>query len=193
MSVTKYKDGLVSVAVDFDQAALLKLAVNAATGGMLDVMETAAEQVATDARAAWYSRDNVTRRTGKSGDIQVVTTISEHEVRVSIGSTDLKKAIYVHRSRATATEAVEIDEDEYRRLKVAKKKGGSVAIVFHARRNNPNQHIEFGKYYRVQALEITRDGKLLVPELVRKPGKIKFAAAIPAVKAAIAARLARGA
>lgn len=219
MSIVKYKEGGVSVAVDFDTAALLKLAVNAATGGVLDVMEKAAEEVAATARAEWYAKENVTRRTGKSGDIQVVTTVSEHEVRVSVGST-YEKAIYVHRSKATATEAVEIDYSEYLMLKAAKNRtesvirsrraakelteseyqklkralatSGKVATVFHAGRNNPEKGILYGRYYRVQALEITRDGKFLVPELVRKPAKLKFTSVIPQISAAIAARIGRG-
>lgn len=105
MAVVRYSQGGTTVTLTGPTASQLRDAVNRIAKGWLDRVEPEAERVAAQARAAWYGPEGVTRRTGKSGDIQAITTVSDGEVRVTIGSADTRLAgktgkpaiYYIHR------------------------------------------------------------------------------------------------
>ena len=88
MTTTRYTQGDVTVTVTDDVAAYVEeLARNALPAGLLDAMLAEANAQAGEARSAWYAPGSgVTRRSGRSGDIEVTTTVSDTEVRVSVGS-----------------------------------------------------------------------------------------------------------
>lgn len=87
--IRRYQDGDATVTIDGALEAFVLRAVRAASGGTLEIMEEAADALAAISRGQWY--DHVTRRTGLSGDIQAITTISEKQIKVSIGSTDARR------------------------------------------------------------------------------------------------------
>jgi len=185
MSTTRYTDGSVTVTLEGDLEQLVRQALDAAAGETVRVLEAAAEEVASVARAEWYdpSQGGVTRRTGKSGDIEVVTTVKPDEVTVSVGSTDLAKAIYVHRPGKLSTVPVEITRDDYYALK--RKGGPSAKTVFHAQKSDKTQGVEAGRYYRLDSNPLASDGKYVLTELVRRPMKVKAQALGPELAAAI--------
>lgn len=185
MSTIRYTDGSVTVELDGALEDLVRQALDAAAGETVRVLEAAAEEVATQARADWYDPANggVTRRTGKSGDIEVVTTVSPDEVTVSVGSTDLQKAIYVHRPGRLSTVPVEITRDDYYERK--RKGGPSASTVFHAKRSDKNAGVEAGKFYRLDPSPLASDGKFLLTEMVRRPMRVKAQALGPELAAAI--------
>jgi len=185
MSVTRFTNGSVTVTLDGGLEKLVRSALDAAAGETVRVMEAAAGEVAAQAKSAWYNpRTGVRRRTGKSGDIQVITTVSESEVRVSVGSTDVERVTKIHRAGPLSTVAQEIDAATYY---AAKRKGGALArTVFLAKKTDTGQGIEAGKYYRLAANPDASDGKYLIPELVRKPMTMKVKAITPALGRAIA-------
>jgi hypothetical protein len=104
-------------------------------GAALRTMEREAEVVAEEARREWYGPNGVTRETGKSGDIQVVTTVdlNRSEVVVSLGSTDDRRVVatrkrsrtgdtvqvgkpvvvYVHQPWGTSLQPKEVSRDEW--------------------------------------------------------------------------------
>jgi len=90
--VRRWTDGGVTVELVGDLEATILRMVEAAGGAALHVMEKAAEEVAASSRAQWYTL--VKRKTGLSGDIQVVTTISKDVIKVSVGSTDTRTVEY---------------------------------------------------------------------------------------------------
>lgn len=149
-------------------------ALDAASNETYGLLREAAESVRDDASRAWYDPKNggVTRRTGKSGDIRVVTEIGADTVKVSVGSTDLAKAKFVHRPGRLATEPEEISEADYQ---AAKRKGGIAAkLVFRARRDDREDGVVAGKTYRKVSDPDASDGKFLLPELVTKPGRARL-------------------
>ena len=188
MGVTRYKSGDVTVTLDGGLEAFVRKALEAAGGETLRIMEAAGTELATKARSDWYGGDGVTKRTGSSGDIVDVTTVSDREVRVSIGSTDLKKAKYVHRPGRLSTRDVEITDSEYW---AAKRAGGTEAqTVFRARKaGKAGSGIEVGRYYRSESNPKASDGKFLLAEFIRKPAAAKIKAITPELGRAIAARV----
>lgn len=101
---TRFTDGNVSMTLDGGMEQLVRRAVEAASKGSVQVLEAKGAALAQQATAAWYGPNGVYRVTGASGDIEVVTTVSETEVRVSVGSTDTElvrgkpRAMLVHRA-----------------------------------------------------------------------------------------------
>lgn len=183
MSTLRYNDGGVTVTLDGGLDAFVRQALDAAGGEALTIVEELAEEVAAEAGAAWYGPDGVTKRTGKSGQIDVVETVSPDEVRVSVGSLDLDKAKYVHRPGRLSTTVEEITKEVY---ETAKNRPGA-ALVFHARRDRPG--ITKGAYYRVVHNPLAKDGKYLLSELVTKPARARLKASATALGEAIAARV----
>lgn len=173
MATTRYSDGSTTITLDDGLEKFVRKALDAAAGETVRIMESAAEEVAAKARPEWYSPEKgVRRRTGTSGQIEVVTTVTPDQVTVSVGSTDLKKAKYVHRPGVTSLIASEVTEREYR---AAKEKGGIAAgLYFHARRTQPVANIEAGKFYKNVPNPKASDGKYLLSELLVKPGRAKF-------------------
>lgn len=187
MSTLRYTDGSVTVTLDEGLEDLVRRALDAAAGATVQVMERAAEKVAAQARADWYAADTgVTRQTGSSGDVRVVTTVTPDEVRVSVGSADLTKARYVHRPGPLSTVAEEISEADYY---AAKRAGGlRASTVFHARQSDAGRGVVAGKYYKRVPNPRAGDGKFLVVELVRRPMTAKVKAITPELGRAIAER-----
>lgn len=190
MPITRFTDGAVTVTLDGGLEEFVRRAIDAVAGETVRILEGAAEEVAAKARADWYApQTGVRRLTGRTGDVQVVTTISETEVRVSVGSTD-KAAIYVHRPGRLSTRATEITADDYA---ATKRKGGLQAtLVFHARQANKAAGIEAGRFYRRTHNTLASDGKYLLPVLIRAPMKAKVKDITPELGRAIAERMNRG-
>lgn len=121
MAVTRISSGSATVVLDAPDAAWVREAVSRAMGGALRALEAEAERVAADARREWYGPNGVERETGRSGDIQVVTTVdtAASEVRVGIGSADTRKAggkpvpVYVHRRWGKGLEPKAVTRDEW--------------------------------------------------------------------------------
>lgn len=190
MGSLRFTNGNATVTLDGGLEAFVRKVLDAAAGETVRVMETAAEELATDASSKWYAPGTgVTSRTGKSGAMDTVTSVSDTAVRVSVGSTDIGKAKYVHRPGRLSTKAVEITAAEYRE---EKGKGGLQAkLVFHAKKDRPDAGVKSGKWYRLTHNPKSSDGKFLLPELVTKPGKAKAKAIIADMGAAIAAKVGR--
>lgn len=183
---TVYRSGSVSVSLDEGLANFVRQAAEAASGGALSILEREAETVAQSARADWYGPDGVKRRTGTSGDIAVVTVVTDDEVRVSVGSTDLEKAKYVHRPGPLSRTVREITEADYWQ---AKRAGGIQAdLVFAARKGDSKRGIVAGRWYRSVANPLASDGKYLLAELIRKPMNRAVRAVTPEIGRAITDR-----
>lgn len=187
MGVTRYRDGDVTITLDGALEDLVKRAVDAAAGESVRVLQTRAEGVASRARASWYDPSTgVKRKTGASGDVQVVTTVTPSEVIVSVGSTDTRtsggkpRAALVHRPGPLSLIAEEVDQKAWWAWKRARKpvgkpgtKGGSDWIILVP---NPN----------------ASDGKQLLPLLVLKPAAVALQEALPELTAAFASRVGGG-
>lgn len=198
---TRYTSGGVTVTLSGELEEFVRRAVDQAAGATVRVMEAAAEEVATDARSWWYATGTgVTRRTGRSGDVEVVTTVSDEEVRVTVASTDTTtvrdargrsapRAAVIARPGVFSTLAVEIARTEYKRQKARGKPQSD--LVFHARRSKPSVGVESGKYYRLDHNPDASDGRYLVPELIQKPMRVKVKVITPELGRAIAARMGR--
>lgn len=91
MNTVRVRSGNTSATITGLDASTIRAMVERATGGAVRLLEETLEPVAANARREWYGPNGVERETGKSGDIQVVTTVdlSRAEARVSVGSTDL--------------------------------------------------------------------------------------------------------
>lgn len=97
--IRRYQDGDATVTIDGALEAFVLRAVRAASGGTLEIMEEAADAQAAISRGQWY--DHVTYRTGLSGDIQAITTISEKQIKVSVGSLDKRKVNFKNITKLT--------------------------------------------------------------------------------------------
>lgn len=96
MAVTRIKEGRVTVTLSDGLERFVRRALDAATNGAVEALEAALEPVAEKARAEWYGPNGVTRQTGKSGNIQVVTTVDpdRDRVMVAMGSLDDRRATW---------------------------------------------------------------------------------------------------
>ena len=189
MAVTRYTDGGVTVTLDGAMERLVRRALDAAGGETVRVMEAAAEEVATSSRAKWYDPETgVTKRTGKSGDVRVVTTVSLAEVRVSVGSTDTRtadkgrpRAVVIRRPGRLSLIGKAVSQGDWWEWKKAGKpvrKAGTPGI--------DNWIIEVPN-------PLASDGKYLVPELIRKPMRAKIKVITPEIAKAITAKIGGGA
>ncbi len=182
MGVTRYRDGNATVTLDGGLDNLVRNLLTAAQTESLRIMEQAAQGVADEARREWYGSSGVTRDTGQSGDIDVVTTFdaARDEVRVSVGSTDTRTAgrgnkpvaVYIHRPGRTSTIEKEVDREEFFKtpesLRVGYLKGKWIV-----KRANPK----------------ASDGKRLLPEYILKPMKAKVSAIAPDIARLIAKKV----
>ncbi len=168
MSVTRYRDGDVTVTLDGALQARVEEMVTAAGGETLRLMRAEAQAVADQARAEWYGPNGVTRQTGLSGDIVVTTTVSPDSVTVGLGSSDTRTsttgrgravnlALFVHRPGRLALTKRLVTRGEWWEWKKAGKpvgKGGS----------------PHGADWTIfESSGQASDGKHLMTELVRKP------------------------
>lgn len=145
----------------------------------------ALEPVAARARAEWYGPEGVTRETGRSGDIQVHTTIDANLqwVSITIGSTDVAmvkgrtgkarpRATAIHRPGALAQQTVELSKAEYwRRWRYNKDHGVETYDIWVAKKSYPERDIVAGRYYGKAPRDITGDGAFLLPKLVLNPAR----------------------
>ena len=187
MSALRFTDGSVTVTLDAGLDRFVRKALDAAAGETVRILETAMDEVDASASAAWYSKDGVTRRTGTSGNIERFTTVSDKEVRVSVGTTDLAKAKYMHRPGPLSLVVVEITRSEYNVTK--KQKGLTAKTVFRAKRNKESAGIVADRCYRIVSNPKASDGKYLLQELIGKPARRKVKEITPALGRAIAARV----
>jgi hypothetical protein len=186
MASTRYTDGNVTVTLDDGLERWMRSILSGAEAQMVAEAEAVAAKVAADAEAVWYQ--DVTRRTGRSGDLDVTTTFDgrRNVVRVSIVSKDTRRdkrkpsrplAVLVHRPGRLSQVRTEITAEEY----WAAVRGGKKKSVVHARTD--------GKYYRFVDNPKASDGKTLMVERVRKPFTVAIKAAIPGMAARVADRI----
>lgn len=119
----RVKSGGVTATITGMESATVRAIMGRAMGGALRAMEDRAEALAAEARREWYGPSGVERETGKSGDIQVVTTadLDRGEVRVSIGSADDRKAgkggkpvaVFVHRASSRTLRARAVTQEDW--------------------------------------------------------------------------------
>lgn len=90
----RYRDGKVTVELDGGMERFVRRALDGSMSGAVAAMEEPLEAVAAKARSDWYGPDGVTRRTGISGNIQVVTTVdvTRRRVVVAMGALDSRKS-----------------------------------------------------------------------------------------------------
>lgn len=199
MAVIRWREGAVSASITMDQQVFLRAAVSKITGGLLEALEAEAEKVAAHARQEWYGPNGVREVTGKSGDIQVVTTVSEHEVRVSVGSTDTRRVqtkrrdgrefagkpvvVYVHRPGPLAMRRVEVTRERwFRALRDGRR-------VFRAPLEGEGSDDAGRGWFLLESDPRANDGKFLLTELVRKPVLAWRKRFPPEITRSLAARL----
>jgi hypothetical protein len=210
MPVTRYRSGSVTFTLSGDLEGFVRQKLDAILMGSLATMEKAAQEVADEASAKWYGAEGVTKRTGQSGNIGVVTTIDEvkGEVRVGIGSMDPRKAgktgkplpVYVHRPWNTTLRPKEVTEPEW----FAAKERGLPALPppghpwWRGTTNGkPNaEGLDPTRWYiRVVTSggnQVANGKGYLLVDLVRKPARAKLKSIAPEIQKAVAARLQRG-
>jgi hypothetical protein len=159
MGVTRYTDGTTTIdlggAVE-EYVRRVALATHAAT---LDALEAGANEVAEAAAARWYSAEGVKWRTGRSGKTGVVTTITPTEIRVTFGSTDLKRAKYIRRSGPLSVVNKYVTQGEWWEHKKAGKKVGRSGTT-----GVQNWAIRVPSPF-------ASDGKFLLQEFIGKPAR----------------------
>jgi hypothetical protein len=162
MSKTVLVDGPVRVELDDGLEKLALSMLSAAEQETIAILRREAEEQASEARAAWYGPDGVTRKTGRSGDIVAVVTLDtgRAEIRASVGSTDTRStggkpvAALVHRPGPLSivtrpAKAADFQTGKAKHSPPGKRIPGYGVVVEH----NPK----------------ASDGKQLMTELVRKP------------------------
>lgn len=193
---TRFRDGSVTCELDDGLDRFVRGLLSAGETETLAEIETAAGEVAQHADAEWYGPNGVTKDTGLTGDIGVVTTIDnvKGEIRVSVGSRDTRKApktgkpipVYVHRPAATAMIRKQVTHEEY----WAAPKGQRAN--YHPLPANPKTGFKGdttpGPFLWVKSPKAS-DGKFLLAELVRKPAKAK----VKLLAGNLGARIVRGA
>ncbi len=179
--ITRYTTGNATVTLSGDAERIVRAALEAAGGETVRVLETAAQEVADKARSDWYGPNGVKRRTGRSGQIEVVTTVSDTEVRVSVGSTDHRKdgkgkwvPAVVRRPGPLATEPKPVSRGEWWAWKKARKPVGKPGTG--------------EDDWTILVPTQGGDGALLLQELVRKPMRAKIRVVTPELGRTIAAR-----
>ena len=174
MSVTVWREGGVSVRMSGDLLAWADAAILDATNGASAEVAAILEPVAAQARAEWYGPQGVVKRTGLSGQIDVITTanLDKGIVTVSIGSTDTRQAgktralvpSFVHRPGRTARELKSVTREEFFRTSPSLRVGV-------ARVAKPAQGIKPGDWVIRVLSPRASDGKTLLPIYVNKPAK----------------------
>jgi hypothetical protein len=181
MPVTRYRQGGTTVTLTGDLEAFARRAVDAAGGESVRILEGGANTVRTSAASEWYRR--VERETGKSGTLDVITTIdvSRGQVRVSLGSTDDRVAgktgkpvpVFV---RAPAADSLVLK------------------VVDHKTYWETPENLR-GKYPKIKVRNplAVASPKFLLQELVKAPFKREIKRLTPELGRAIAARINGGA
>jgi hypothetical protein len=212
MSTLRYSDGMATVTLDGALEAFVRSALSTVERSALAVMEEHADELAATARREWYGPAGVDRETGKSGDIQVVTTVDGARgiVRVSIGSTDTRKAgktskplaAFVHQPWGSALRAKAVTREQWWEWRNT---GAPVlpppddawwAGVKNGRRNG--EGLKKGVWYiqttgPAEGKELAAQGKgYLIQTLVRTPAKGMATKLAPELGRLLATRLQNG-
>lgn len=182
----------MTVTLEGNLEAWVRQALTAAAGAVVEAMEEEAQMVADEARANWYSNDGVTRQTGKSGDIRVVTTVTPSEVRVGIGSTDdrvndkgLPVALFVKRPGRLSLIRKAVDRDTWWGTAPAMR-----ANYRPRRAGKANEADPAGSGpYIYEPNPLANDGKTLMVEFVRKPMTARVKVLSPKLRDAITAKM----
>ncbi len=182
MSITRWRDGGVTVTLSGDIEHFVRRAVDVAAGTVMKEMQAVAEQVAKDAEATWY--DDVKRRTGMSGKWDVVTTVSRTEVQIGVASLDTRSdrrgriaAWFVHRPGPLSVVKRAATRADF-------KAGRALA-------SPPGQRLK-GRGVVVELNPAASDGKYLLGELVRKPFRVKVKVVSDELGQRIVAAIRRG-
>lgn len=184
---TRYTEGGVTVALDDGLNRFMRAAFDAATTETVRILEAAAEEQRAKSEADWYDPNTgVTRQTGRSGQLEVVTTISAEEVRVSLQSSDTSRvgskpraALIRRPARLSLVEEL-VDQGAW----WAWKRGGKPV----GRRGTAGK----GDWSILVPNPNASDGRQLVAELIRKPMKARIKTILPALGRAIALKAGGG-
>ncbi|HYF53372.1 MAG TPA: hypothetical protein VEA41_03855 [Salinarimonas sp.] len=195
MAVTRYTEGSATVRLSDGLERLARRVLEGAQGAAVRVLEEEAEKVAAAARGQWYQ--DVNRRTGLTGQIEVFTTIdaARNEVRVGIGSLDTRKSggkprwVMVRRASPTSMIKVEVSVEEYWQTPRALRANFHPLPADEKKRRPAD--VGTGPYV-FKANPKAGDGKSLEVELVRKPAKARMTAIAPELAAAFRASMAKG-
>lgn len=189
---TVYRSGGVTVELGGELEAFVRKAVEAAEGETLRILEAAAEDEAARARAQWYAPGTgVNRETGRSGDVQVTTTISADEITVSVASTDTARirdargrsaprAAVIHRPGRLSLVEKRVSQGDWWAWKKAGKPVGRIGTKGKA------------DWIVLEPNPDASDGAYLVPELIRKPVRARIRIVTPELARAIADRAGEG-
>lgn len=171
---TVWREGGVSVTLTGDLLAWADAAINDATNGAAAEVAAILEPVAAQARAEWYGPQGVVKRTGLSGQIDVITVanLDKGVVTVSVGSTDTRQAgksralvpSFVHRPGRLAVEVKAVTREEFFRAPASTRVGV-------ARVARPAQGIKPGDWLIRVSSPRASDGKTLLPIYVNRPAK----------------------
>lgn len=212
MSTMRYSDGMATVTLDGALEAFVRSALSTVERAALAVMEDHAAELAATARREWYGPSGVDRETGKSGDIQVVTTVDAARgvVRVSIGSTDTRKAgktskplaAFVHQPWGSSLRAKAVTREEWFAWR---SKGAPVLPppddAWWAGATGGRRHgegLKKGVWYiqttgSAEGKELAPNGKgYLIQTLVRTPAKGMVTKLAPELSRLLATRLQHG-
>ena len=208
MSVTR-RDGNAAVVVLGDLDAWAAQAIRDATGGAVDILTETLQPVADTASAEWYGPQGVSRVTGQSGRIEVISTVDliKGIVRVSVGSTDTRTAFkgtkyqtadgedrrrqrgapvpaFVHRPYAVTTQRRAVTREQFFNAP----KELRVGI---AKKDWEYLPIKKGDWVIIEVIPAKGDGKTLLPIYVNRPGKAAVQGKLTELGAAMAAQMGR--
>lgn len=177
---TRYRSGKVTITLDDGLEQWTRSLLDAAEAETVALLEAEAREVMEFARGRWYQE--VQRETGKSGDLETVTTFgADGSVSVGIRSKDTRVragkpvAAMVHRPGPLSKERVQITRAEYADIKKQPK----------PRLQEAWKSRETGKYYTMRDRLAKSDGAYLFVTLVRKP----LFARIPKIAAQLGERI----
>lgn len=157
-------------------------------------MEQAVAQLARDAERVWY--DQVTRRTGKSGRWASGLRASSAGIEAAVVSEDDRKqrgkfaTYFIRRPGPNAVIKHPLDRNAYREALRAWRETGSLPAGIEAGRPADGQGPP-GTLRRVEPHPLRGDGRVLLQELVLKPGR-RAGRLLAARLATVATRGARG-
>ena len=119
MASFKISSGSTSAIVSGDMRKYVERVLNETQDATVREMRAATEEVRASARAAWYQQ--VTERSGRSGDIRTAITIDPElgNVSVSVGSVDTRRSkekptvVFVHAPFPGSLQQTLVSEEEY--------------------------------------------------------------------------------
>ena len=173
----------VSATMTIPMDVIIRQVADACTGGAVSVISKLGEEVAGNARRAWYGPGGLRRVTGKSGNIVSRTVITTEMVRVSDGSTDLRTSggkplvVFFHPAR-------------FRKRQVTHAEFWAAPERLQANYHPRRGDVGAGPFI----WETNSDAKpgFLLQTLVRAPLKARVLAAMPELRVRIARKLKGG-